>query len=76
MLTLKRVNHRFRSGDNMTHSHDNITVGRITLVYSRKHHGWITPYNRVVKNQIVAQLIAEQINKRLKLSLAANGLAA
>ncbi|HDM8313159.1 TPA: DUF1317 family protein, partial [Yersinia enterocolitica] len=28
----------------MTHSHDNITVGCITLVYSEVHHGWITPY--------------------------------
>ncbi|AIN18851.1 DUF1317 family protein [Yersinia rochesterensis] len=60
----------------MTHSHDKITVGRITLVYSEIHHGWITPYNRVVKNQIIAQLIAERINSNLKLSLAANGLAA
>ncbi|HFS0578906.1 TPA: DUF1317 family protein, partial [Yersinia enterocolitica] len=25
----------------MTHSHDNITVGCITLVYSEVHHGWI-----------------------------------
>ncbi|MFM1466899.1 DUF1317 family protein [Yersinia enterocolitica] len=55
----------------MTHSHDNITVGCITLVYSEVHHGWITPYNQVVKNQIVAQLIAERINSNLKLSLAA-----
>ncbi|ENR1383138.1 DUF1317 family protein, partial [Yersinia enterocolitica] len=29
----------------MVNSHDNITVGNITLVYSGKHHGWITPYN-------------------------------
>ncbi|HEC1652589.1 TPA: DUF1317 family protein, partial [Yersinia enterocolitica] len=56
----------------MTHAHDNITVGCITLVYSEVHHGWITPYNQVVKNQIVAQLIAERINSNLKLSLAAN----
>ncbi|ENE9458513.1 TPA: DUF1317 family protein [Yersinia enterocolitica] len=39
----------------MTHSHDNITVGRITLVYSRNHHGWITPYNQVIKNPFKAQ---------------------
>ncbi|WP_145569037.1 DUF1317 family protein [Yersinia mollaretii] len=60
----------------MNNSHDNITVGRITLVYSEIHHGWITPHNQVVKNQIVAQLIAERMNNNLKLSLAANGLAA
>ncbi|EPD0902550.1 DUF1317 family protein [Yersinia enterocolitica] len=39
----------------MTHSHDNITVGNITLVYSGKHHGWITPYNEVIKNPFKAQ---------------------
>ena len=60
----------------MTHSHDHLTVGRITLVYSEIHHGWITPYNRVVKNPLTAQRTAEWINSNLKLSLAANGLAA
>ncbi|EOI7431613.1 DUF1317 family protein, partial [Yersinia enterocolitica] len=34
----------------MTHYHDNITVGCITLAYSEVHHGWITPYNEVIKN--------------------------
>lgn len=60
----------------MTHSQDNITVGNITLVYSSKHHGWITPYNEVIKNPLKAQRTAERINSNLKLSLAANGLAA
>ncbi|HDL8447536.1 TPA: DUF1317 family protein [Yersinia enterocolitica] len=46
----------------MTHSHDNITVGNITLVYSGKHHGWITPYNEVIKNPFKAQRTAERIN--------------
>ncbi|MHA3263981.1 DUF1317 family protein [Yersinia pseudotuberculosis] len=67
---------KFQCEVSMVHSHDNITAGCITLVYSRNHRGWITPYNRVVKNQIIAQLIAERINSNLKLSLAANGLAA
>ncbi|HDL7826282.1 TPA: DUF1317 family protein, partial [Yersinia enterocolitica] len=31
---MKRVKHHFRLGDYMTHSHDNITVGCITLIYS------------------------------------------
>ncbi|WP_145482097.1 DUF1317 family protein [Yersinia rohdei] len=60
----------------MTNSHDNITVGRITLVYSSKYHGWITPYNSVIANPFIAQRIAERMNNNLKLSLAANGLAA
>lgn len=60
----------------MTHSHDNITVGCITLAYSEVHHGWITPYNEVIKNPFIAQRTAERINSNLKLSLAANGLAA
>ncbi|ELI8387112.1 DUF1317 family protein [Yersinia enterocolitica] len=60
----------------MTHSQDNITVGNIALVYSGKHHGWITPYNEVIKNPFIAQRTAERINSNLKLSLAANGLAA
>ncbi|WP_145531818.1 DUF1317 family protein [Yersinia kristensenii] len=60
----------------MTHSHDHITVGCITLVYSCKQHGWITPYNQVIKNPFIAQRTAERINSNLKLSLAANGLAA
>ncbi|MCW6540504.1 DUF1317 family protein [Yersinia ruckeri] len=60
----------------MFHSHDNITVGRITLAYSRKHHGWVTPYNEVIKNPFKAQRTADRINSNLKLSLAANGLAA
>ncbi|HEI6874302.1 TPA: DUF1317 family protein, partial [Yersinia enterocolitica] len=53
----------------MTHSHDNITVGCITLVYSEVHHGWITPYNQVIKNPFIAQRTAERINSNLKLSL-------
>ncbi|HDY4931580.1 TPA: DUF1317 family protein [Yersinia enterocolitica] len=60
----------------MTHSHDNINVGCITLVYSEIHHGWITPQNSIIKNPLLAQRIAERMNNNLKLSLAANGLAA
>ncbi|EPT0794983.1 TPA: DUF1317 family protein [Yersinia enterocolitica] len=44
--------------------------------YSRNHRGWITPYNEVIKNPFKAQRTAERINSNLKLSLAANGLAA
>lgn len=56
----------------MIHSHDNITVGFITLVYSEVHHGWITPYNEVIKNPFIAQRTASQAgsgrerNSRLK----------
>ncbi len=60
----------------MNHPHDHITVGRITLVYSSIHHGWITPYNSVIKNPLTAQRIAERMNNSLRLSIAANGLAA
>ncbi|HHG9960353.1 TPA: DUF1317 family protein [Yersinia enterocolitica] len=60
----------------MNHPHDNITVGCITLIYSEVHHGWITPYNSVIANPLTAQRIAERMNNNLKLSLAANGLAA
>ncbi|HFO0785667.1 TPA: DUF1317 family protein [Yersinia enterocolitica] len=67
---------RFQCEVSMVNSHDNITVGNITLVYSGKHHGWITPYNEVIKNPLKAQRTAERINSNLKLSLAANGLAA
>ncbi|ELZ1905078.1 TPA: DUF1317 family protein [Yersinia enterocolitica] len=60
----------------MTTPYDHIKVGSITLIYSRSHHGWITPYNEVIKNPFIAQRTAERINSNLKLSLAANGLAA
>ncbi|WP_057649597.1 DUF1317 family protein [Yersinia frederiksenii] len=60
----------------MINPHDNITVGCITLVYSEIHHGWITPQNSIIKNPLTAQRIAERMNNNLKLSLAANGLAA
>ncbi|ELI6453774.1 DUF1317 family protein [Yersinia ruckeri] len=60
----------------MDNPHGNITVGAVTLPYSRIHHGWITPYNEVIKNPFKAQRTADRINSNLKLSLAANGLAA
>ncbi|AYX13989.1 hypothetical protein B7R70_07635 [Yersinia pseudotuberculosis] len=56
--------------------HDHIKVGSITLIYSRSHRGWIAPGCRVITNPFKAQRTAERINSNLKLSLAANGLAA
>ncbi|MEN0626663.1 DUF1317 family protein [Phytobacter ursingii] len=46
----------------MTSPYDNITVGRVTLVYSVRSRGWITPAGLVIKNPIKAQLIAERLN--------------
>jgi hypothetical protein len=46
----------------MTSPHDNITVGRVTLVYSVRRRGWVTPSGLVIKNLIKAQLIAERLN--------------
>ncbi|HDL6989436.1 TPA: DUF1317 family protein [Yersinia enterocolitica] len=39
----------------MTTPYDHIKVGSITLIYSRSHRGWITPYNEVIKNPLKAQ---------------------
>ncbi|MDA5496904.1 DUF1317 family protein [Yersinia aleksiciae] len=60
----------------MTTPYDHIKVGSITLIYSRRRRGWIAPGGRVITNPLTAQRTAERINSNLKLSLAANGLAA
>ncbi|MGO3912144.1 DUF1317 family protein [Huaxiibacter chinensis] len=48
----------------MKHSHDNIRVGSITLVYSVMQRGWVYPGLSPVKNPLKAQRLAEELNKR------------
>ncbi|HCB1653131.1 TPA: DUF1317 family protein [Citrobacter farmeri] len=50
----------------MTNPHDNITVGKVTLVYSVKHRGWLTPAKLIIRNPIAAQRVAEKLNESLK----------
>ncbi|HEN3580039.1 TPA: DUF1317 family protein [Yersinia enterocolitica] len=47
----------------MTTPYDHIKVGSITLIYSRSHRGWITPYNEVIKNPFKAQRTAEGLTQ-------------
>lgn len=46
--------------------HDNIVVGAVTLIYSEKFNGWITPSSQVIRNPIVAERRAELMNDALK----------
>lgn len=46
----------------MKHAHDDITVGKITLRYSEKHGGWLTPAKMIIRNPAVAQRVAEELN--------------
>jgi len=48
----------------MTNSHDNITVGKVTLVYSTRRRGWLAPGGHVIKNPFKAQRVAEQLNSK------------
>lgn len=48
----------------MKHAHDDITVGKITLRYSKKHKGWLTPAKLIIRNPAAAQLVAEELNKQ------------
>ncbi|HBV7426190.1 TPA: DUF1317 family protein, partial [Citrobacter freundii] len=50
----------------MTNPHDNITVGMVTLIYSMKHGGWLTPAKLIIRNPIAAQRVAEKLNESLK----------
>ncbi|HBR0812902.1 TPA: DUF1317 family protein [Klebsiella pneumoniae] len=52
----------------MTNPHDNITVGKVTLVYSMKHRSWLTPAKLIIRNPIAAQRVAEKLNESLKFS--------
>lgn len=46
----------------MTHPKDHIKVGRITLLYSRRERGWLTPGGRVIANPLKAHRMAETLN--------------
>lgn len=46
----------------MEHSHDNITVGIVTLPYNVILGGWLMPDGTVIKNPITAQNAAERLN--------------
>ncbi|WP_312284628.1 DUF1317 family protein [Yokenella regensburgei] len=48
----------------MKHIHDNIRVGRITLVYSVMKRGWVYPGLSVIRNPLKAQRVAEELNSR------------
>lgn len=48
----------------MRHAHDNIRVGKITLVYSVMQRGWVYPGLSPVRNPLKAQRLAEELNKR------------
>lgn len=48
----------------MKHAHDNIRVGKITLVYSVMQRGWVYPGLSTVRNPFKAQRLAEELNKR------------
>lgn len=48
----------------MTNSHDNISVGSITLVYSTLRRGWLAPGGQVIRNPLKAQRLAELINSK------------
>ncbi|MEX3021551.1 DUF1317 family protein [Kluyvera sp. STS39-E] len=48
----------------MTNPHSDITVGLITLRYSEKHGGWLTPAKLIIKNPIAAQRVAEKLNDK------------
>ncbi|MCU5775195.1 DUF1317 family protein [Winslowiella arboricola] len=44
---------------------DPITVGRITMPFSHRQGGWLTPQGHVIKNPIKAQRIADQLNSSI-----------
>ncbi|WP_316392200.1 DUF1317 family protein [Citrobacter farmeri] len=46
----------------MTNPHDNITVGKVTLVYSTLRREWLAPGGQVIRNPFKAQRVAEQLN--------------
>jgi len=46
----------------MKHAHDDIIVGKITLRYSEKHRGWLTPAKLIIRNPAVAERVAETLN--------------
>ncbi|HCR5260082.1 DUF1317 family protein [Escherichia coli] len=48
----------------MTNPHDNITVGKVTLVYSTLRRGWLAPGGMVIQNPLKAQRVAEQLNSK------------
>ncbi|MDT7076467.1 DUF1317 family protein [Citrobacter amalonaticus] len=48
----------------MTNPHDNITVGKVTLVYSTLRRGWLAPGVQVIRNPFKAQRIAELMNNK------------
>ncbi|EAA8821681.1 DUF1317 family protein [Salmonella enterica subsp. enterica serovar Isangi] len=48
----------------MTNPHDNITVGKVTLVYSTQRRGWLAPDGQVIQNPLKAQRVAEQLNNK------------
>ncbi|EOT1889073.1 DUF1317 domain-containing protein [Citrobacter freundii] len=48
----------------MTNSHDNISVGSITLVYSTLRCGWLAPGGQVIRNPFKAQRVAEMMNSK------------
>ncbi|HBU8850494.1 DUF1317 family protein [Citrobacter sedlakii] len=48
----------------MTNPHDNIIVGKVTLVYSTHRRGWLVPGGQVIQNPLKAQRVAEQLNNK------------
>lgn len=59
----------------MTSPQDDISVGLVTLVYSMKYGGWLTPAKLIIRNPIAAQRVAEKLNESLKVRPIKAGMA-